>query len=790
MSCCRRLLFQVHFLNLINRYPSSRYTPSNAILPSIATANTRRYSSGLLPSRQGVPSQTRRRQTDHVVVEDERGHLEAPSSEGQMEARPHIDNLLEYEALRCQGGAQLDGARISWVILLNGAIASGNSTAISHLVADLVNGSIGMHQNRVAVLYAYLARVDSQMLGAKEVYLLLQGLSNNPSAIRDIPLQIVEKLTLWLVGIPNSSLHYALLSDIIHSLLLSRLGDVKAPTGARMIGYRPPSIVYAAFRLIRRCMTSKNFDKRIIKLFRTLAQSRNIPPEAIQTNDNHTNDIHYIVAAALLRASLHWGWKGLGSNILKEILQHRCRYPEHITILTVDALYSLMDTPSRDDVSACRSILAAFHHGVPNAVVPDGLIRQFYKHACEHNMPRSAESVYALSRSHSIAKAHTYPPPQGSALPWLMGYLTHVSKNEHLARQLVAQVVDDYEPIPLQFRARFISFVAMNGSATHARNLWERYAVGKDKDAILAHSGLMLRMVDLFYHLSTRNDGQLNEDELIPRPSDVEPQIDEGNAYYDRSSASLTAFTDRVLSSFVRAHEPLATAHHYTLTSLARAFFILGRFSEGFETLKNIWDRKEVPDSHDINVALSALAVRKPRAAASMMERMLEKGIRPDPVSFGTVLHHALAHNDVVLATELIHRARDVNGGKITLKSVTSLIRASLRREMDVSERRSSLTLVLNILKALNDSGFTLAPAVGKYCMRIALDANEPGIAFKFWDLLLRRKTQWTDQEQRFLRERLARAIRSHRQHEKIRDAQSRMMLSHLREKRRVRRGR
>ena len=109
---------------------------------------------------------------------------------------------------------------------------------------------------------------------------------------------------------------------------------------------------------------------------------------------------------------------------------------------------------------------------------------------------------------------------------------------------------------------------------------------------------------------------------------------------------------------------------------------------------------------------------------------------------------------------------------------------------MDVGERRSSLTLVLNILKALNDSGFTLAPAVGKYCMRIALDANEPGIAFKFWDLLLRRKTQWTDQEQRFLRERLARAIRSHRQHEKMGDAQSRMMLSHLREKRRVRRGR
>ncbi|KAG5220912.1 Golgi reassembly stacking protein [Salix suchowensis] len=302
---------------------------------------------------------------------------------GQMEARPLIDNLLEYEALRCQGIAQLDRVCIPWVVLLNEAIASGNLTAITRLVADLVSGSMEMHRNDDRVLYAYLARVDSQMLGANEVYLLLHGLSNNPSAIRDIPLQVVEKLTLWLVG---------------------------APTGARMIGYRPPSIVYAAFRLIRRFMTSKNFDKRIIKLFRTLAQSRNIPSEAIQANDNHTNDIHYIVAAALLRASLHWGWKGLGSNILKELLQHRCRYPEHITILTVDALYSLMDTPSRDDVSACRSILAAFHHGVPNAVVPDGLIRQFYTHACEHNMPRSAESVYALSRSHSIANTHTYPP--------------------------------------------------------------------------------------------------------------------------------------------------------------------------------------------------------------------------------------------------------------------------------------------------------------------------------------------------------------------------------------------
>ena len=61
--------------------------------------------------------------------------------------------------------------------------------------------------------------------------------------------------------------------------------------------------------------------------------------------------------------------------------------------------------------------------------------------------------------------------------------------------------------------------------------------------------------------------------------------------------------------------------------ALARAYLMTGQIAAGFRTLRVLLDRKEVPDLHDVNVALTALSAYHPARAATMLERMVEQGI-------------------------------------------------------------------------------------------------------------------------------------------------------------------
>jgi len=219
------------------------------------------------------------------------------------------------------------------------------------------------------------------------------------------------------------------------------------------------------------------------------------------------------------------------------------------------------------------------------------------------------------------------------------------------------------------------------------------------------------------------------------------------------------------MEEFRISHEPMAEAPHLVLTTYARACFIVGKFAEGFATFKHLLNRKEVPDMHDVNVALSAVAEQSPRLAARMIRRMLAKGLSPDAITFGTVLHRAINHNDKELVDEMISRIKEMKDVRLSLKTVTGLVRAIMYAGNDDSAdaKRTKLKDTLNILKSLTQANFIASPQTGKFLVATALQAEDPEIAFTFWQLLVRETTEWNGKEHITQRKQISYMLKQHR---------------------------
>jgi hypothetical protein len=310
-------------------------------------------------------------------------------------------------------------------------------------------------------------------------------------------------------------------------------------------------------------------------------------------------------------------------------------------------------------------------------------------------------------------------------------------------------VVQDNLPLPLQSRARFLANTAAQGYATLARRLWERYSVGNDKYVVVGNPALMIRMVSLFAHLRRQTRASLTDPNLVDDET------------LQRKSEDLTIFLTQVLQSYQAHHTPLLKTSHQALTSLARAYFIVGKYTEGLEVFKVLLRRQELPDMYDINVALTAVAGAKPCLAAAMIDRMIENGLEPDAVTFGTVMHFALLHGDKDLVNKMMERIHCLKDTRLTLQSVAGLIRATVSSGED--DLRSRLRSVITMIKSLRETMLLSSPQTGKYLVSVSLRAHDSLMAYEFWNLLLRESAEWNDKEQQLLRRRIAGMIRQHR---------------------------
>jgi hypothetical protein len=368
--------------------------------------------------------------------------------------------------------------------------------------------------------------------------------------------------------------------------------------------------------------------------------------------------------------------------------------------------------------------------------------------------------------------------------------------------------------VPLHDRPEFVALAAAGGFGRHARALWERWAAARDAHVLLGNAGAMLRLVSLFAALARQAEARVPGGEGVRREEEARADVRGPNAHLDerrerrialkrgggvledgprqddkimqretiiaRPDASgedspdlddyaaravdYLSFAERVVDEFRKAHEPLQGAAHMVLTSLARAHFILGDFAAGFELFRIMLVRREVPDMHDVNVALSAMAEANPRAAAKWMERMREKGFVPDSVSFGTVMHQAFAHDDPALARRVVAMARELGHERLTLRSLSAYIRGSLAEAAGQAPeaQRATLEEAMALLEGVRAERTVATADMGKRCVAAALAADAPALAFRFWRLLSHARADAGDGAQRGQRRAIAAGLRAH----------------------------
>lgn len=417
-----------------------------------------------------------------------------------------------------------------------------------------------------------------------------------------------------------------------------------------------------------------------------------------------------------------------------------------------------------------------------------------------------------------------YPPPQGPPLTWLMAYLTTISKNKHLARHLAADAADKELEIPLTDRGNFLWFTAGHGYARSARKIWTRYSEDVE-NGVVGHAGAMLRLVSLYEALARKLGAAQQQDNVSPDndltlSEEERPLVDIYLHHPVETGESATAFAELVLSKFRASKEPLMDAAHQDINALARAYFVSGRIHAGFEVFQVIMDKKEMPDLHDVNVALSGMARYSPKLASKMIERMIQRGFVPDSVTFGTVIKEAINRRDRELVVDLVRRAQEVDV-HLSFKTIAALVQSgvsdagtSLNGDTDTlgpgneAERReislvlpensgpdkqlilsggddlervvSNLHTAWELIQLFPSKDTVGIPNLGKDCVRAALRSEQAELGYKFWKFCLRKKTQWDDSEQVMLRKRLGVLIRSACDEGRLEEKKARVMLVKL----------
>jgi len=750
MSLCRPLITQVHAPKL----PHCQLTPISLRSGTSAAArvNSTRHNARVSGSvRVHHPSRLFAA-TSYPLS----SHPTHPSKalSASLETFPDKDapiTLAEYEQRRHHDRTSIAHlSDSSYLSVLSHALENGLNTLADCVALDILEVFRGSSSRQESLLREILS-LNFAGLGRDILLRMLEHLHNTPNGLKSLTTRNMESLIRLILQDLHMRDADRALAELIHPRLVECVAHFRASGGVRSVDYHPPGIIFAAFSMVHKLL-ALSLQQQGLELFGCLVKLRHIPPEAIQDTDSSSDDFNTIISKTLIRASLHWNWRTLANALIRDMLDSTSAPRSDILELNTDVIYALLDTPSRQDIRACGHLIYRVHKHAP---VPNSIIRQFYDRAAEKLATDEAVALYSFTRSYSVLQTHHYPPPQGLSLTWLMVHLASASHKTYLSRVLASEVLTDNLSIPLQHRAKFIATTAAQGYGTLARKLWERYAVGKDKEFIIGDCTLMIRMVSLFANLSKRANVRY---EAALTGSSPNPEILKGHV------EDLNTFVHRILSEFTTYHRPLTEAAHHVLTSLARANFILGKFADGLKCFSFLARRKELPDLHDVNVLLSALARVSPRLAVKMTKRMEARGLRPDAVTFGTILHNALLHQDEALVPEMIRRIHSLPDKRITLKTMVGLIRASIVSVADDSnaDKRKKLGTALLLIKSFPQTNIQASPQMGKYLVYRSLEAEDGELAYQFWKLCLRDSTEWHDREQQLLRGSITRMIKNY----------------------------
>jgi hypothetical protein len=97
---------------------------------------------------------------------------------------------------------------------------------------------------------------------------------------------------------------------------------------------------------------------------------------------------------------------------------------------------------------------------------------------------------------------------------------------------------------------------------------------------------------------------------------------------------------------------------------------------------------------------------------------------------------------------------------------------------------KENLQRAWEIIQSGDVSSVVHTPNTGKYCIFASLRLDDPVMAFKFWEALVKEKTEWGDGKQVFQRRLIANMIQRQCQEGALSRSRGREMLAQLKERR------
>jgi hypothetical protein len=448
-----------------------------------------------------------------------------------------------------------------------------------------------------------------------------------------------------------------------------------------------------------------------------------------------------------------------------------------------------------------------------------------YKTTLRHIPPSNPQPIIPSKDplEPSVTTKTRYQAPCGPSLLWLFEAMLKDTKNVHLCRILAQEVVESDIDIPVYDRGHFVRLLASAGFARAARDLWKRYSQDEIQ-GVIGHAGAMIRLVSLFYRLGK----DLEEKELAvgegwevfkTLSSESDGFLDEGGGVvvgamdgedakvlFDADAAK--DFAREVVGKFRACKEPVQAASKPDLNALARAYFMMDMPEEGF-TLFKVVKATRSPDMYDVNVGLSGVAKYNPQLASRMVDRMDERGLAPNSVTWGTLIHIAFLKGDMEMVISLVKRAQQRGISEFSSRTIVTLIRASLSDilpgsqvpshtvilkskdgvgplqltlggEGSADQIKQNLGMAWHLIGTLDSQVYVGTWSSARLCLERALWLGDAKLAFKFWDKYLGHKTQWNDGAQIKHRKQISELVVMAREERKLEASEAMNMLRKL----------
>lgn len=232
-------------------------------------------------------------------------------------------------------------------------------------------------------------------------------------------------------------------------------------------------------------------------------------------------------------------------------------------------------------------------------------------------------------------------------------------------------------------------------------------------------------------------------------------------------------FAHKVLDAYRRAKEPLHRASHHDLNAIARTSDLLGNVRLSMQALQTIVNRKEIPDTYDVNVVMMAMAARDPLRAEEMLGLMLQEGMQLNDLTFTAVITGWLQKGDTKRASRVYSQAMRAGYGKLSTvvgtRLLVALVESCYSSELegnskeevraDIWVQRTRLRQVCSLIKTESYRISSLPPDLGERCTSVALRLEDAGLALYFWKALVKTAMLIETDQQRELRHSISRLL-------------------------------